>query len=200
MIKILNNLDLILKKRLIFYKNLIENFNEEITRDANIVAKSIKETAIKNGKIIIFGNGGSHAQSSHLATELLIRFKKNSNRKPIPAYAISSDSSVITACGNDFDFKYIFKKQLESLLNSNDCVIGFSTSGTSENVLEGIKESIKNLTKNRIFLITGFLPYCEFEKKISIIRTPLEGNTEMYQEFHLLMIHLICNILEHTYV
>ena len=165
-----------------------------------MIADEIKNTALKKGKIIIFGNGGSDAQSSHLSTELLIRFKKDSLRLPIPAFAISSDSSVITACGNDFDFKYIYKKQLESILNENDCIIAFSTSGTSPNIIEAIKFARSILNKNKIFLITGNLKNSKFDESISIIKTPIEGNTETYQEFHLLLIHVVCNILEKTYV
>ena len=194
------DLENLLQDRLEFNKNLIEKHSETIINQAIMIADEIKNTALKKGKVIIFGNGGSDAQSSHLSTELLIRFKKDSLRLPIPAFAISSDSSVITACGNDFDFKYIYKKQLESILNENDCIIAFSTSGTSTNIIEAIEFARSILNKNKIFLITGNLKTSKLEKSISIIKTPLEGNTETYQEFHLLLIHIVCNILEKTYV
>lgn len=194
------DLENLLQDRLEFNKNLIEKHSETIINQAIMIADEIKNTACKKGKVIIFGNGGSDAQSSHLSTELLIRFKKDSLRLPIPAFAISSDSSVITACGNDFDFKYIYKKQLESILNENDCIIAFSTSGTSPNIIEAIKFARSILNKNKIFLITGNLKNSKFDESISIIKTPIEGNTETYQEFHLLLIHVVCNILEKTYV
>ena len=194
------DLENLLHDRLKFNKNLIVNHSETIINQALIIAEEIKNTALNKGKIIIFGNGGSDAQSSHLATELLIRFKKDSLRPPIPAFAISSDSSVITACGNDFDFKYIYKKQLESILNKNDCLIAFSTSGTSSNIIEAMKFAKSILNKNKIFLITGNLKFSKLDESISIIKTPIDGNTETYQEFHLLLIHIVCNILEKTYV
>ncbi len=194
------DLENLLQDRLEFNKNLIEKHSETIINQAIMIADEIKNTACKKGKVIIFGNGGSDAQSSHLSTELLIRFKKDSLRLPIPAFAISADSSVITACGNDFDFKYIYKKQLESILNENDCIIAFSTSGTSPNIIEAIKFARSILNKNKIFLITGNLKNSKFDESISIIKTPIEGNTETYQEFHLLLIHVVCNILEKTYV
>ncbi len=190
----------LLKKRLEFNTNLIEKYSDTIIEQAKEIAESIKNTAINKGKVILFGNGGSDAQSSHFSTELLIRFKKDSLRPPIPAFAISSDSSVITACGNDFEFKYIFKKQLESILNDNDCVIAFSTSGTSGNVVEALEFGKDILNKNKIFLITGNLRSSTLEDSITIVKTPLDGDTETYQEFHLLLIHIVCNILEMTYV
>ena len=194
------DLEILLQDRLQFYKNLIGNHSETIINQALIIAEEIKNTALNKGKVIIFGNGGSDAQSSHLSTELLIRFKKDSLRLPIPAFAISSDSSVITACGNDFDFKYIYKKQLESILNENDCLIAFSTSGTSSNIIEAMQYAKSILNKNKIFLITGNLKTSKLDESISIIKTPIEGSTETYQEFHLLLIHIVCNILEKTYV
>ncbi len=194
------DLEILLQDRLKFYKNLIGNHNETIINQALIIAEEIKNTALNKGKVIIFGNGGSDAQSSHLSTELLIRFKKDSLRLPIPAFAISSDSSVITACGNDFGFKYIYKKQLESILNENDCLIAFSTSGTSSNIIEAMQFAKSILNKNKIFLITGNLKTSKLDESISIIKTPIEGSTETYQEFHLLLIHIVCNILEKTYV
>ena len=146
------DLEILLQDRLQFYKNLIGNHSETIINQALIIAEEIKNTALNKGKVIIFGNGGSDAQSSHLSTELLIRFKKDSLRLPIPAFAISSDSSVITACGNDFGFKYIYKKQLESILNENDCLIAFSTSGTSSNIIEAMQYAKSILNKNKILV------------------------------------------------
>ena len=194
------DLENLLQERLKFNINLIENHSETIIYKALNIAREIKNTASSKGKVILFGNGGSHAQSSHFSTELLIRFKKESLRLPIPAITISSDSSVITACGNDFDFKYIYKKQLESILNENDCIIAFSTSGKSSNIIEAIKYATSILNKNKIFLITGNLRSFELDESITLIKTPIDGNTETYQEFHLLLIHIVCNILEKTYV
>ena len=194
------DLENLLQERLKFNINLIENHSETIIYKALNIAREIKNTASSKGKVILFGNGGSHAQSSHFSTELLIRFKKESLRRPIPAITISSDSSVITACGNDFDFKYIYKKQLESILNENDCIIAFSTSGKSSNIIEAIKYATSILNKNKIFLITGNLRSFELDESITLIKTPIDGNTETYQEFHLLLIHIVCNILEKTYV
>ena len=88
------------------------------------------------GKIVFFGNGGSAADAQHLATELTIRFR--ANRRALPAIALTTDSSALTACGNDFGFEQIFSRQVEALVRSEDMVFGISTSGTSANVLRGL--------------------------------------------------------------
>lgn len=89
------------------------------------------------GKIVFFGNGGSAADSQHLATELTVRYKQD--RAPIAALALTTDTSALTAIGNDFGFEDLFARQIEALVHSRDVVIGISTSGQSENVIRGLK-------------------------------------------------------------
>ncbi|MCW9040413.1 MAG: D-sedoheptulose 7-phosphate isomerase, partial [Rhodospirillales bacterium] len=89
--------------------------------------------------IIFFGNGGSAADAQHLATELAIRYQKD--RPSIPALALTTDTSALTAAGNDFGFGHIFSRQLEALCRPGDVVIGISTSGNSVNVLEALKKA-----------------------------------------------------------
>lgn len=94
--------------------------------------------AVRAGnKICFFGNGGSAADSQHLATELAVRYKKN--RPAIPAVALTTDSSALTAIANDFSFDELFARQVEALCRRGDVVIGISTSGKSENVIRGLK-------------------------------------------------------------
>ncbi|MCC6598487.1 MAG: D-sedoheptulose 7-phosphate isomerase [Alphaproteobacteria bacterium] len=94
--------------------------------------------AIQNGgKILFFGNGGSAADAQHLATELTVRYTKN--RPPIAAIALTTDSSTLTAIGNDFGFEHLFARQVEAIARPGDVAIGISTSGTSANVLNGLK-------------------------------------------------------------
>lgn len=89
------------------------------------------------GKIMLFGNGGSAADAQHLATELSIRFSKN--RRALPAIALTTDSSALTAAGNDLGFEQIFARQIEALGREGDVAIGISTSGKSPNVLRALK-------------------------------------------------------------
>ena len=103
----------------------------------NICAKSIRQ----GGKIMFFGNGGSAADSQHLATELTIRYSKN--RLPIASIALSTDNSAITACANDLSFEDIFSRQIAALGKRGDVSIGISTSGDSENVVRALEVSKK---------------------------------------------------------
>ena len=98
--------------------------------------------AIKKGKkIIFFGNGGSAADSQHLAAELTVKFKKK--RNAIAAISLTTDTSAITAIGNDFKFEKIFSRQIEALGNSNDICVALTTSGNSKNLIEAVKSANK---------------------------------------------------------
>ena len=106
------------------------------------VAAEICIDSLKNGgKILIFGNGGSAADAQHIAAEIVGRYKIN--RKGLPAIAITTDSSAITAISNDFGYHHVFDRQVEALGKNGDVLIGISTGGSSENVINGI-----NIAKN----------------------------------------------------
>ena len=93
----------------------------------------------EGGKLMFFGNGGSAADAQHLATEFTIRYKKN--RKALAAIALTTDSSALTAAGNDLGFEQIFMRQIEALGKAGDVAIAISTSGTSPNVLAGLQQA-----------------------------------------------------------
>ena len=112
-----------------------------------ISAKSLRQ----KGKIIFFGNGGSAADSQHLATELIVRFRKN--RNSISALALTTDVTAISAIGNDFSFEKIFSRQLESLGRSGDIAVALTTSGNSKNLIEAAKVSRKK--KIKMFCFSG---------------------------------------------
>jgi D-sedoheptulose 7-phosphate isomerase len=135
--KILNKeiLSLIKTLSLIKKNNFFKSNN--FFKVSELCLKSIKN----NNKIIFCGNGGSASDSQHLAAELIVRYKKN--RKSIPAIALSSDNSIITAAANDLGFKYIFSRQLEGLGKKGDIVICLTTSGNSQNLIEVCKEAKK---------------------------------------------------------
>ena len=94
------------------------------------------------GKILFFGNGGSAADAQHLATELAVRYKKD--RHPIAALALTTDTSALTAIGNDLGFEHLFARQVEALGRAGDVAIGISTSGRSANVINGLKTAKAN--------------------------------------------------------
>ena len=110
---------------------------EPFRRLVGACVKSIKG----GGKILFFGNGGSAADAQHLATELTVRYKKD--RAPIAAIALTTDSSALTAIGNDFGFERLFERQIEALARAGDVAIGITTSGKSENVIRALRAARK---------------------------------------------------------
>ena len=108
---------------------------DTITTAFDRVVRSLRA----GGKVLIMGNGGSAADAQHVAAELVNRYQKN--RPPLPAVALTTDSSVLTAIGNDFAFRHTFSKQIEALGNPEDTVLAISTSGNSPNVLEGVEQA-----------------------------------------------------------
>lgn len=110
---------------------------ETLEAPFNALLEVCLEALTKGHKILLFGNGGSAADAQHLATELTVRFSKN--RIPIPALALTTDSSALTAIANDFSFEDLFARQIEALGQQGDIALGISTSGQSPNVLKGLK-------------------------------------------------------------
>ena len=178
--------------------NDIENNEEYLTRLEEL-CKRLVNLNQTGGKALIFGNGGSHCQSSHLATELLIRYKANSQRPALPAVCISSDSGVVTAAANDFSFTELFSRQLEILTQPNDVIIGFSTSGKSRNFIDGIKSASKKVDKSSIFAFVGSKNISELEMLSTVIWNPNAISTAACQEFHLFSIHCLCELMEGHY-
>ena len=194
-------LNILLKEKveakLEFNKTLLSNYKEIIINHSSLISRTINDVLSKQGKVIICGNGGSQSQASHLAAELIVRFKAESTRPPLAAIALGSDASVITACGNDFGYENIFSRQMQALLNPNDCFITFSTSGKSKNIINAINYASNVIPNKNIILITGNndLNYGD----VNYIRCPAKGETDNYQEYHLLLIHMICHSIEYLY-
>jgi len=149
-------------------------------------------TAIQNGhKIIFFGNGGSAADAQHLATELTIRFIKD--RPPLAGLALTTDTSALTAAGNDYGFAYIFSRQIEALGNKGDVAIGLSTSGNSPNVLNALK-SAKDKGLTTIGLTGKDGGAMKTACDIALIIP--SDTTARIQEMHITLGHLLCGALE----
>lgn len=150
------------------------------------------ETSITSGgKILFFGNGGSAADAQHLATELTVRYSKN--RKPIAALALTTDTSALTAIGNDFGFEDLFARQIEALGNPGDVALGISTSGKSPNVLKALKTARAQNLKTVGF--TGqnggdMASLCDILIKIP---SPI---TARIQEMHITLGQMLCGALE----
>ena len=112
----------------------------------------LKSTILKGNKIFVCGNGGSAADAQHLAAELLVRLRSSVNRRPLPAISLALDTSTMTACGNDYDFSDLFKRNLDAIGKKNDLLIAISTSGNSKNIIKVLKKA----KQKKIFSI-GFL-------------------------------------------
>ncbi len=149
-------------------------------------------TAILSGaKILVCGNGGSAADAQHLAAELVVRLEKN--RRPAACLALTTDTSVITACGNDFGFEQIFSRQVEALGRPGDVLVAISTSGNSPNILLAASAA-KNMGVNVIGL-TGkdggkLASLCD-----ALLCAPT-SRTMRVQEVHSFAIHLLCDLIE----
>ena len=146
------------------------------------------------GKVLFFGNGGSAADSQHLAAELVGRYKKN--RKAISAIALTTDSSIITAVANDMHFNKIFQRQVEGLANSNDILFAISTSGESINVINAVKAGKKIGCK--VVSLTGAKKSLLAKISDVSIKAP-SYDVNHIQELHTLIGHFICEIIEKNY-
>lgn len=149
-------------------------------------------SALKNSKkILICGNGGSAADSQHFAAELISRFKKE--RASIPAIALTTDTSILTAIGNDYGFEKVFSRQVEGLGNNGDIFFGISTSGESKNIIEGIAIAKAKGIKT-IGLVGGNGGKIAANSDLSIIIP--SKNTPCIQESHISIIHILCDLIE----
>ena len=156
----------------------------------NVIDKII--TCFENGnKIIIFGNGGSAADSQHFAAEFVGRFLLE--RQSLPAISLTTDTSILTSLGNDYSFDNIFSRQCESLVEKNDIVFGISTSGKSLNVINGI-ETAKNQGAITIALLGSGGGNLSQIVDIPIIIP--SNSTPRIQESHRIILHIICEIVE----
>ncbi|MEJ5226639.1 D-sedoheptulose 7-phosphate isomerase [Thermodesulfovibrio sp.] len=165
-------------------------FRENLTlikETAEIIAKTLSE----GGKVLIFGNGGSATDASHIAAEFVNRFKRE--RPGLPAIALNTDMAVITAIANDYDYSEIFAKQIKALGQKGDIAIAISTSGSSRNVIKAVEASKKRGLKTIAFTSK------KGEKLISRVdyafAVPSE-ETPRIQETHITLGHILCELVE----
>lgn len=186
-------------------KKAVENIFKESIRvkeasledncdDIIALVKLLTSTLKKNKKILFFGNGGSAADSQHIAAEFIGRFQKE--RKSLPALALTTDTSILTALGNDYGYDIVFARQIEGLGQKGDVAIGISTSGNSKNVVEGIKKA------KRKGLKTVSLTGCgggKLGKMTDISLIVPSKNTARIQESHICMAHAVCELVEKSF-
>ena len=162
-------------------------------------ARSIAEAAeviagafLSGGKLLLCGNGGSAADCQHMAAEFVSRFSKNLERRALPALALTTDTSFLTAFSNDCGFEGIFERQVEALGSAGDVLIGISTSGNSPNVIQAIQAARKK--KIRTIALTGNGGRLTAMADAAIA-VP-SADTQYIQEAHLAVEHIVCELVE----
>jgi D-sedoheptulose 7-phosphate isomerase len=169
----------------------------KIEKEIISAIKLIHLTLKNKGKIIICGNGGSAADAQHLVAEFLIRLRPKVNRRPLAAISLASDTSTITACGNDYDFNQIFSRPFTALANKKDILIVISTSGNSKNIINVLKVAKKMKIKT-----IGFLgSKGGSAKKMCNIKLIVSSNeTARIQESHIFLGHYIFESVENLII
>lgn len=182
----------------------MKTFNEELNQHIAVMklaercsesietaAKLLMETFARGNKILLCGNGGSAADAQHIAAEFVVRYEKK--RRALPAIALTTDSSILTAHANDFDFDSVFARQIEALGNSGDTLIAISTSGNSKNIIQAAQIArAKNLN---VIALTGETGGALIDVANLTITVP-STVTARIQETHILIGHYWCGVVE----
>lgn len=168
-------------------KEMLSNQTEKIEEISEMIIDCYKN----NGKVVLFGNGGSAADAQHIAAELVGKYKLE--RQSLAAIALTVNTSIISAIGNDYGFDRVFERQVESMVNDKDVVIGISTSGNSENVIKGILKAKEKKAKTIAF--TG-RSGGRIKEIADILFNVPSDNTPRIQEAHITAGHIICGLVE----
>jgi D-sedoheptulose 7-phosphate isomerase len=168
-------------------RRVAESQAENIAQAARIMADALR----RGNKVLFFGNGGSAADAQHLAAEFVGRFVRD--RAALPALALTTDTSALTAIGNDYGFEAIFARQVEALGEAGDALIAISTSGNSENVLNAARQARSQAIK--VVALTGKSGGQLAGLADVAIKVPHEA-TERVQEAHGFLLHCLCASIE----
>jgi len=168
-------------------EDLIQTKTTQIMEIAELMIQSLR----KNGKVLVFGNGGSAADSQHIAAELVGRFKKD--RKAMAAIALTTNTSVLTSLANDYGYEVVFAKQIEALGQKNDVAIGISTSGKAKNVAAAIKQAKKMGIKTIALTGGDGGDLAKLADVSLVVNSPV---TARIQEAHIAIGHIICELVE----
>jgi D-sedoheptulose 7-phosphate isomerase len=181
-------------------------FNEELAQHIAVIklseccsesvetAAKLLVTTFKNGnKVLLCGNGGSAADAQHIAAEFVVRYQLK--RRALPAIALTTDTSILTAHANDFDFDSVFARQIEALGNAGDTLIAISTSGNSKNIVQAAQ--IAHGKKLNVIALTGENGGALAEFATNLITVPSKI-TARIQETHILIGHYWCGVVEES--
>ncbi len=185
-----------------FFSNYISNsikLKNEILKDSDLltnlnkISEEIFKVIISKNKILTCGNGGSFSDASHFTTELMVRYSEEFERDPFSCINLSNDGSLITAHSNDFKFDTLFSRSLEGLGNVGDCLVAFSTSGNSKNIINVLKKA-KEMNIKSIGILGNDGGDASNICDISLIVN--SSKTSHIQECHIIFIHAIVESLE----
>jgi D-sedoheptulose 7-phosphate isomerase len=158
----------------------------ELLPDLRLVGRRLIEVYSRGGRLFTFGNGGSAADAQHLAAELVGRYKRE--RRPLPALALTVDSSVLTCIGNDYSYDDVFSRQVRAFGQPGDMVIGFSTTGRSANVVNGLATAAELGATTVLFGGGDGGPAAKHAEHALIVPS---ATTARVQEMHLVLLHLL---------
>jgi phosphoheptose isomerase len=161
---------------------------ESIAKAADLIA----EVFLSGRKLLLCGNGGSAADCQHMAAEFVSRFSKDLDRRALPAIALTTDTSFLTAFGNDYGFEGIFERQVEALGSPGDVLIAISTSGNSPNVIRAVEAARKRSMGTIALTGNGGRLSAMADVPIAVPST----NTQYIQEAHLTVEHILCELVE----
>lgn len=185
----MNNIEL-LRNALADHQTVMNGLQQMLPQ-ISAVAERMRNCLTQGGKILLMGNGGSAADSQHIAAEIVGRYKRE--RKGLPAIALTTDTSILTSVANDYGYEYIFSRQVEALCGPLDVVIGLSTSGNSPNVVRGI-ETAKQIGATTVGMTGGsggkLTALCDFNLIMPSSDTP------RIQEAHIFIGHVLCELAE----
>lgn len=180
-----------IKKGLLASAELKKTVADTLCGEILKATQLIKNSLANGGKLLLMGNGGSAGDAQHIAAELVGRFKKE--RKALPAIALTTNSSTLTALGNDYEYAVIFARQVEAFVRKGDVVVGITTSGNSENVVRALKLA-NEMGASTIGLLGNQGGKAKDVVNVAII-VP-SNDTARIQEVHITIGHIICEILE----
>lgn len=168
-------------------QGVLQNMVPELLQAAEMIVASVQA----GGKLILFGNGGSAGDAQHIAAELVGRFERE--RRALPAIALTTNSSTLTAIGNDYGYNKVFSRQVEAWAVPGDVVIGITTSGNSPNVLEGVAAA--KLKGAKTIGMTGEKGG-KLAAEVDLCLKVPSSSTARIQESHILIGHLLCLLID----
>jgi D-sedoheptulose 7-phosphate isomerase len=180
-----------IRRQLQNHRAVIDAIERHLTPAISAVGDLLTEALAGGKKLLVMGNGGSAADAQHLAAEIVGRFRLD--RRALPAIALTTDTSILTAIGNDYGFDMVFRRQVEALAAEGDVVIGISTSGSSANVRTALilAGEMGCRTVGMLGRDGGTIKDC-----VEIALTVPSDDTPRIQEGHITIIHIICDLVE----